>query len=253
MHPKGSLPSLAKTHAVTIQVVNLWYPDANLLRNNPGFGYLVPSSTPDNHAGVLGVLFDSEMQTREGEPGTKLTVMLGGHHWDDWTYLPTPEAGVQIAISTVERALGIPPHPDMRFHSRMCKECLPQHYVGHRELMADAHRELLKTFDGRLLVAGPSYTNAGVMPAMRAGMDVAMRVARGVAQPWFVDDSDSWWDYHSQLRPCAYDHIGQTGLAGFALEHPRLVFVDRKDLYFRKSSGPHRRYTDSEGQWLHKP
>ncbi|KAH7027487.1 uncharacterized protein B0I36DRAFT_327198 [Microdochium trichocladiopsis] len=244
--PKGALAALGQTEAVTIQVVTLWYPEKGLLKNNPGFGYLVPISTPDNDAGILGVIFDSEAQTHNDEPGTKMTVMMGGHHWDGNVYFPTDEQAIEMAIQAVTKSLGIPRMPGMRTTTRLCRDCLPQHFVGHRKLMARAHDELLQTFHGGLAVAGPSYSPAGIMPAMRAGYEVAMRVAKQKAQPWLGDQRpvrERWWSMMPELstRPgfdvFRHDHIGETGLEGFSRPEAEMVDLVASDaLFFRVST-----------------
>ena len=55
------LKSLAKTPAVTVMVVNLYYSDPNILPER-GFGYLIPRSIPfeQNPECALGVVFDSD-------------------------------------------------------------------------------------------------------------------------------------------------------------------------------------------------
>lgn len=186
------LPALAETHAVTIMVVNLWYPGRDLLAHNHGFGYLVPDSAPDNDEGALGVLFDSDLDPASpaanswkeppspfsSPPGTKLTVMLGGHHWDGWVHFPDEAAGIAMAKSAVWKHLGIHADEPVQARAKLCRDCLPQHFVGHRDRMGEAHHQLAAAFQGRLSVAGPSYTTVGVVPAMRAGWEAALRVAR---------------------------------------------------------------------------
>ncbi|KAI0852604.1 Protoporphyrinogen oxidase [Daldinia vernicosa] len=223
VQPKHSLPSLEDTHAVTIMVVNLWFPNPDLLGDNRGFGYLVPTTTPDNDECVLGVLFDSEIEMRNNSPGTKLTVMLGGHYWDGWTHYPTEEMGRAMALQAVQRHLNIPVDEEPVSYVRLCRECLPQHYVGHHERMKAAHYDLLDVFKGHLTVAGPSYTSIGVMPAMRAGFEAAMRVARGRGPPWFELEDDEPIDIgtliHSMEPALANnvpDHVGATGLEAFS-------------------------------------
>ncbi|KAI2615641.1 hypothetical protein GGR54DRAFT_632059 [Hypoxylon sp. NC1633] len=202
VEPKGALPSLAETHAVTIMVVNLWFENPEILAQNHGFGYLVPAGTPDNDEGVLGVLFDSDISLRQDRPGgTKLTVMLGGRYWDEGLIgqlgvFPNEEAGKELALAAVQRHLGISPDERVVASARLCRDCLPQHTVGHRRRMSRAHRELLTAFHGRLSVAGPSYTTVGVVPSMRAGYDAGMRVARGHGVPYFRDSDyqlSSFW------------------------------------------------------------
>lgn len=264
--PEGSLSVLGETHAVTIQVVNLWYPESGLLKDNPGFGFLVPVGTPNNDASLLGVIFDSEAQASDLEPGTKLTVMMGGHHWDGNAYLPTAEQGVEMAKNAVTKILGIPRMPGMLATERMCYECLPQHLVGHRKLMARAHEQLLQTFRGGLSVAGPSFTSAGVMPSMRAGYDAAMRVATQRTQPWprvSLSDDQSWWSMLPEVetdqgyKVFRGDHIGETGLAAFTQpDGDTLERISMEALFFRNNSLNAADALDSHGkptQWIGTP
>ncbi|RYO83579.1 hypothetical protein DL766_010186 [Monosporascus sp. MC13-8B] len=275
--PASSLPSLAETHAVTIMVVNLWYPGQDLLANNHGFGYLVPTSTPDNDEGALGVLFDSDLATdpARSPPGTKLTVMLGGHHWDGYRYLPNVDTGIAMAMSVVRKHLGIEPGTtatEVHARAKLCRDCLPQHFVGHRPRMAAAHDELRAAFGGRLSVAGPSYTAIGVVPAMRAGWEAAMRVARPrSAALWFANahkNPDAEWrawcvstllegegetEGGQQQQQREEELVGHTGLEEFAVyEAAAMMPVWKKDLYFRTWTRPERRFTDSEGRWIER-
>ncbi|KAI0433587.1 hypothetical protein F5Y09DRAFT_328819 [Xylaria sp. FL1042] len=254
--PPNSLPSLAETHAVTIMVVNLWYPNPNLLAEG-GFGYLIPSSTPDNDEGALGVLFDSDLRTDDSEmPGTKLTVMLGGHHWDGWMHFPSEEVGIAMAKEVVRRQLGISDKEKVVAGARLCRDCLPQHFVGHRDRMRAAHYELLSAFQGHLTVAGPSYTTIGVIPAMRAGFDAGMRVARGHAQPWFhiptenpvVLEWDFWFEAMTRYEEIT-DTIGASGLEQFA-EKEDLEPGDRSYMLFRKFTKQVLRFHNTDGQFL---
>ncbi|KAI0200289.1 hypothetical protein F4808DRAFT_450917 [Astrocystis sublimbata] len=237
--PANSLPSLAETHAVTIMVVNLWYPNPDLLGEG-GFGYLIPSTTPDNEEGALGM------------PGTKLTVMLG------------EEMGIAMAKELVRRQLGISDSE--------------RHFLGHRERMEGAHFELFEVFGSQLTVAGPSYTTIGVIPAMRAGFDAGMRVARGHAQPWFrlpeelraVGDEDNadkeidYWSHELQEdagvivggdfgdeNGRAVDINGTTGLESFTEDEWEYLQPFPKDkLLFRKFTRSGYRFRDEDREYL---
>ncbi|KAI1264126.1 hypothetical protein F5Y18DRAFT_417829 [Xylariaceae sp. FL1019] len=237
--PADSLPSLAETHAVTIMSVTFYYPNPNLLAEG-GFGYLIPSSTPGNNEDALGVLFDSDLQTGGNEaPGTKLTVMLGGHYWDELDTLPTEKMGITMAKQEVITSV------------RLCEDCLPQHFLGHRDRMNKAHYELLSTFQG-------------VIPAMRAGFDAAMRVARGHKQPWFpspvptpaseLEDSGrgptNWWE-RLQNPEHVFDHVGATGLEIFTeMEWATMYRGMKRDTLFRTFSQRELRFRDDEGKFL---
>ena len=81
----GKLPSLKQFESVSIMAVNLWFPEPNL--KPPGFGYLIPRSVSKelNPHHALGVFFDSDIGNNHPEEpeGTKLFVLMGGHHYED--------------------------------------------------------------------------------------------------------------------------------------------------------------------------
>ncbi|KAE9990755.1 hypothetical protein EG327_000988 [Venturia inaequalis] len=197
------LPSLLDTSAVTVSVVNLYYPDPYLLPIR-GFGYLIPQATPltQNPELALGVVFDSEI-TREQDtaPGTKVTVMLGGHWWDGWETLPTDAELIEKAKSVLNRHLGITGEPEAFLVSTQ-KDCIPQYKVGHTQRMKDAHLALLRNFGGRLKVAGNSYTGVGVNDCLMAARAIALAC-----------QADNW--------------SSRTGLEGF---ERGMKFVSMRDL-----------------------
>lgn len=191
--PPGSLPSLASSTAVTIRLVNLWSPTPNLNAKTKGFGYLLPQTVPAerNPHAALGVIFDSDRALGPDEPscagdtvpGTKLTVMLGGHHWDDIPsgFLPDTatddDAAIRAAKDTVRIQMGIDPSAWQVAGTKLCTDCIPQHLVGHAKRMAAADGELRAAFEGKLAVAGGSYTAPGVVGSVRAARDVAFQAA----------------------------------------------------------------------------
>jgi len=218
----NKLPSLADAHAVTIQAVNLWYPTPMLNAPHHGFGYLIPKTVKYelNPEFALGVLFDSDREAIAGYspdtvPGTKLTVLLGGHYWDDLSpeFIPDSADAIEMAKAVVTRHLGIPQHENDRAvaSTKLCKECIPQHYVGHWDRMANAKSELQKAFAGKLAVAGPSYQMPGVLGSIRAGRDLAYYTA----------------GFYPNKRTEAMSPVGDTGLDRFAIERHWLAV--RKD------------------------
>lgn len=227
----NSLPTL-KNHstAVTIQIVNLWYPDPNLNASYPGFGYLIPQSVPaeNNPHAALGIIFDSDRDAvanvpeRQSAPGTKLTVMLGGHYWDylDADSWPDAKEATAMAMDTVHRQLGIPPTQPVFTSTKICRDCIPQHLVGHRERMAQAHTELYDAFRGTLAVVGSSYTAPGVLPSLKAGRDMALQVS---GQGYKLKDGTE------------YDmvHVGPTGLSRFAGKNETYHLRHRKEMPYR--------------------
>lgn len=230
-----ALPSLKSSTAVTIQIVNLWYPNPLLTARYPGFGYLIPQSVPaeNNPHAALGVIFDSDREAAAGTPeytsapGTKLTVMLGGHYWDylDPESWPDAEEAAAMAIDTVQRQLGIPANEPVFTSTKVCRECIPQHLVGHRARMAKAHSELYESFRGTLAVVGGSYTSPGVLPSLKAARDVALKTA---GQGYINDDTGTM----SNMA-----HVGETGLARFYGRNETFRLFPDNVLPFRKRSG----------------
>ncbi|KAI9654920.1 MAG: oxygen-dependent protoporphyrinogen oxidase [Bathelium mastoideum] len=207
--------------ATTVQVVSLYYPDPNLIPYT-GFGYLIPQSIPfeQNPERALGVIFDSSyggvpVQTpgstssggntsgntpsdpsfplsQDTVPGTKLTVMLGGHYWDGYTHYPSEQEALDFAISLLYRHLNIT-SPPTAYNVALQKDCIPQYTVGHSSLMLARHKQLRDFYDGKLRVAGSWYTGVGVNDCINA----AWRVARGLKERFRTGleefaDEDPW-------------------------------------------------------------
>lgn len=158
-------------------VINLYYTSPNILPAH-GFGYLIPRSIPydQNPECALGVVFDSDAVVgQDTAPGTKITVMMGGHWWDGAETYPTNDEGAAMAKAVLKRHLGITDEPEAVLVN-LQKNCIPQYTVGHEERMKGAHDDLMKSFGGRLAVAGNSYTGVGVNDCVRAARDVAVRM-----------------------------------------------------------------------------
>lgn len=166
--------------SVTVMVVNLFFSNPALLPVH-GFGYLLPRSLPFilNPERALGVVFDTDATVgQDSIPGTKLTVMLGGHWWDDWDSYPDEEEGASMAKAIIARHLGITEQPQA-VHVGLQKDCIPQYTVGHDDRMQRAHHLLEQEFDGRLRVAGNSYTGVGLNDCVRAAKDVVQGLITG--------------------------------------------------------------------------
>ena len=198
-------------------VVNLYFASSELLPVS-GFGYLIPRSISftENPELALGVIFDSDIERSSiadaGETtpvlrGTKITVMLGGHWWNEWTSYPDEEQGARMAESVLKRHLGIEEKPVV-VRVGLHKNCIPQYTVGHDERMEQASYTL-KKYEGRLRVAGNSYTGVGVNDCVRAAQDIAAGLVNGSKDTGldrFVDGTEWMWFMHkggliSQILP----------------------------------------------------
>lgn len=175
-----ALSTLSGIESVSIMTVNLWYPVEGM--KPPGFGYLIPRALPaaQNPERALGVFFDSDViaeRAPDEPPGTKLFVLMGGHHYRDGRDPPPSEAeAVDQAKALLERHLGIPRDTPCHAMARLARDCIPQHNVGHVELLRHAGRQIADEFGGRLSVANGSYGRIGAMGALRNAHGAAFNV-----------------------------------------------------------------------------
>ncbi|KAF2862293.1 Protoporphyrinogen oxidase [Piedraia hortae CBS 480.64] len=207
-------PLIAPIPSVTVMTVNLYFRSPNL--HPPGFGYLIPTGVPveNNPENALGVVFDSAYspspddvlledpgQTKEvqpaktknfvwynprrpgfqddqSQPGTKVTVMLGGHLWDKLSAYPDEKDGLDLARRVLKRQLGITEEPEA-YMVNLQKDCIPQYTVGHEKRLRDAHDNVWREYDNSLRVAGNWIKGVGVNDCLRTAWDVASSLARG--------------------------------------------------------------------------
>lgn len=151
-------------------VVNLYYPNPDLLPVT-GFGYLIPRSIPydQNPERALGVIFGSDSSVgQDTAPGTKLTVMFGGHWWDDWleSDYPDHDTAVKMARSLLERHLNITDEPTLA-RSKLQRNAIPQYTVGHVSRMQELSRSVRDDFNKRLTLAGSWYGGVGITDCVR--------------------------------------------------------------------------------------
>lgn len=200
----ADLPPLRQTPSVTVMVVNIFFAGQDLLPVH-GFGYLLPRSVPysENPERALGVVFDSEVTIgQDTVPGTKVTVMLGGHWWDGWQTYPDEDEGARMAKAVLKRHLGIDKEPTV-IRVGLQKDCIPQYTVGHRERMAQTS-SLLGRFEGRLRVAGSSYKGVGLNDCVRAASDVVQGLLDGSGKNGlesFVGEPQWGWLEQNMPRP----------------------------------------------------
>jgi oxygen-dependent protoporphyrinogen oxidase len=105
-------------------------------------------------------------------PGTKLTVMLGGHWWDGWDTFPDEEEAASMAKAVLARHLKITEEPRCII-ATLQKDCIPQYTVGHSRRMKSMQTLLIDHFKSRLRVAGSSYTGVGLNDCVRSAFDIS--------------------------------------------------------------------------------
>ena len=180
--PTTDLSILSHTSAVTVMVVNLFFSNSQVLPVH-GFGYLLPRSVPfeQNPERALGVVFDSDAGIGQDDiPGTKVTVMLGGHWWEGFNAYPDEDEGASMAKALLSRHLGINEEPQA-IRISLQRNCIPQYSVGHEARMEEASLRL-ESYNGRLRVAGNSYTGVGLNDCIRAAKDVVKGLVDGTGR-----------------------------------------------------------------------
>lgn len=205
LEDSGSSSTLKETKYVTVMVVNLFYSNPTILPAR-GFGYLLPRSLPfdQNPELALGVIFDTDATIgQDAVPGTKMTVMLGGHWWNGWDEYPDDEQGIMLARATLQRHLKIVEEPRVARVS-LQRNSIPQYSVGHDSRMESLSKQLERAFSGRLRVAGNSYTGVGLNDCVRAARDVVKGLVSGTAKTGldsFVGGRKwNWWPPDSLKR-----------------------------------------------------
>ncbi|OZJ03888.1 hypothetical protein BZG36_03945 [Bifiguratus adelaidae] len=182
------LPHLSHNPSVDVVVVNLVYDTPHLVKYD-GFGFLIPhplSKTYIPVPGTLGVVFDSNAMpahTPEEKKSTKVTVMLGGHLWDDCFITSIdqthPDAALSKSLEAVEYFLGIEQTPALSA-TTLQKKCIPQYLVGHHGRLRQLHQALQEQMGHALSVTGNSYLGVSVPDCIKnARMLVEDLVARG--------------------------------------------------------------------------
>lgn len=151
---------------VTVGIVNLEF--SGHLIEEPGFGYLVPSSEPNR---VLGVIYDT-CTFPQGDR-TILTVMMGGYWFKElFGDNPSHEALFDVAVSEVQQSLKIKAKPT-RHHVRILRDCIAQYVVGHTDVVSSA-RKLIKDLKLPLNLAGSSYDGVGINDVIMSAKNAAL-------------------------------------------------------------------------------
>ncbi|XP_017143359.1 protoporphyrinogen oxidase [Drosophila miranda] len=139
---------------VDVVVVNIQY-NGNQLKQD-GFGLLVP---PVEKLPILGIIFDSCCFDMNGN--TVLTVMMGGHWFDQWFgHQPSQKQILDIATKYVRQILDIQEEPNFsRVHILL--KCIPQYTVGHKERVKRI-RKYLKDYKLPLSLCGAAFDGVGI-------------------------------------------------------------------------------------------
>lgn len=155
--------------SVNVAVINFAYDNISLKYN--GFGFLTPH--PDSPyklpvPGTLGVVFDSNAMhgQEKNDKLVKLTVMMGGHMWDNAfgglsVDQVDPELIHQKASDALRVYLGIEETPKYSMVN-ILPECIPQYVVGHEARLGELHQHMKQEYGHLFSVTGASYLGVSV-------------------------------------------------------------------------------------------
>lgn len=182
-----------KLKYVDIMLVNIFCREPRLIPNGRhGFGFLIPRLSEPNNEGLLGVIFDLDVEQNIGPMESKakpkansynkITLMMGGHYFNSLTGSLSERYVRELVNSILTRYLDVDTgaqkiiyrneaeHPDKEvtlaptdflvsynFH----RQCIPQYHIGYVEDKAAVHKELDNT---NVSVGGMAYGNGIGVP-----------------------------------------------------------------------------------------
>lgn len=167
----------------TVLLVNYYWPHSDLLlKEQQGFGYLVPQ----NHANpeqLLGVIFDSVIeqnykayypvytkaafkQLLRRKEYTKLTAMVGGHYLKEGHTAHTANKAVRAVKYALHNHLGISQeHLDKgTWQFTAAEHCLPHFSVGFPQWKQQVEQEVLNKFGGHISLGGMAFAEGPGVP-----------------------------------------------------------------------------------------
>jgi oxygen-dependent protoporphyrinogen oxidase len=182
---------------VSVGTVTFWIPNPELLPYK-GFGYLRPRKIYSPQS-VLGVLFEhnaTPLHDSNEQRGTRLTVMLGGHHWNsaegklnstiDELCSSSDKTLLDLATAAIKEQLGI----DLDEHQheslvRWNKDCIPQHTVNHQSRLKLVETKLNDTFGpNKVLLAGTAKYGPGVPDCVEGAYKAAEDIIYPGLEEW---------------------------------------------------------------------
>ena len=133
-HDKELAGLLNSIEYTSMACVSVGFNDDLIPKQYRGFGFLV---SPKDKNPLLGATFDSVIFPDEKKQ-TKITFMIGGHQNIHKNIIDVTETSVEtlenIAMDTLREILGIYQKPDY-IKVNICKNAIPQHFVGHDKKM----------------------------------------------------------------------------------------------------------------------
>ena len=188
----------------TIFLANVYIKNRKLIPQDlEGFGFLVPK-TNKNPQSLLGVIYDSctEAHTqnffnggsREQAPYTKLTIMMGGHYFNE-RGIPSSKVNIRAIKSVLKDIIGIDVDQfnvvlrdeanidtknialgenDMLISYHIHRDCIPLYNVGFSEIVSTILHWVDQETNGRVTLGGPSMGRLGIPDCVVAELQAAL-------------------------------------------------------------------------------
>jgi len=144
---------LAKIPFVNVAVVNMEFRGKVL--KHEGFGFLVPSSQPEQ---LLGCIYDT--CTFPQGSRTILTCMIGGAWFNQMVGSKKAIEVEKDAVKEISKILNISAVP-VRCDTSILPQCIAQYTVGHRARLSKA-RSIISKSQLPLAIVGSSYDGPGI-------------------------------------------------------------------------------------------
>ncbi|KAI0461572.1 hypothetical protein LJB42_000871 [Komagataella kurtzmanii] len=202
---KANGPELVKClswlHYTNILMCNIYIPK-HVSKSITGFGYLVPRSMSSQASKLLGVIFDSDMETamtpnfaeanitainsNSASPKqlqkfsdqfvnndlpkyTKLTLMLGGHYLKSEADMPGSAESKHAVKAILSNHLNIDLDefaslPDFKMEITKIPNCIPQYEVGYLDLKRKVQNAASKEFNDQISFGGMAFGDGVGIP-----------------------------------------------------------------------------------------
>lgn len=112
---------------------------------------------------------------------SNLTLMIGGHLWDNMSKLPTEAEIIEKTYSVFKKHLGtdLKAEADVNIQVKIHEKCIPQYTVGHRERMQPIKDEVARVYNNRLFLAGTSFgRGVGIGDCVVDSFNIASRYSK---------------------------------------------------------------------------
>ncbi len=153
----------------SLAVINFGYHSPVL--KYKGFGHLIPSQEKQK---LLGVVWDSSAfpQQNTNPQQTRLTAMIGGAHFPDFTS-NNDSTLIEMALKELHEQLKISQTPDY-IHIKRAHHAIPQYTVGHQNRLIEIETDLTN-MPAKIALLGNGYYGISVNDCIAQALQIALQ------------------------------------------------------------------------------